>query len=90
MTDRRTLGSSDLSVSPLCLGANVFSWNADEKATLDILDAYVAGAARLPLPVTDRLADEVLAIPVHPLLSSDDLATIVEAVRAVATPRERA
>ncbi|MCA1219650.1 aldo/keto reductase [Streptomyces sp. 8L] len=43
MTDRRTLGRSDLSVSPLCLGANVFSWSADEKATFDILDAYRAG-----------------------------------------------
>jgi aryl-alcohol dehydrogenase-like predicted oxidoreductase len=43
MTDRRTLGTSDLSVSPLCLGANVFSWSADEKATFAILDAYVAG-----------------------------------------------
>jgi perosamine synthetase len=54
------------------------------------LDAYVAGAAQLPLPVTDRLSDEVLAIPVHPMLSSDDLATIVDAVRAVATPGRRA
>ena len=42
------------------------------------------------LPVTDRLSDEVLAIPVHPMLSSDDLATIVDAVRAVATPGGRA
>ena len=33
------------------------------------LQAYVPGAADLPLPVTDRLADEVLAIPVHPRLS---------------------
>jgi perosamine synthetase len=54
------------------------------------LDAYVSGAAQLPLPVTDRLSDEVLAIPVHPMLSSDDLATIVDAVRAVATPGRRA
>ena len=54
------------------------------------LDAYVPGAAQLRLPVTDRLSDEVLAIPVHPMLSSDDLATIVDAVRAVATPGERA
>ena len=38
----------------------------------------------------DRVSDEVLAIPVHPMLSRNDLATIVDAVRAVATPAERA
>ncbi|MEW2549634.1 aldo/keto reductase [Streptomyces sp. NPDC047002] len=43
MTDRRILGPSDLSVSPLCLGANVFSWSADERATFDVLDAYTEG-----------------------------------------------
>lgn len=53
------------------------------------LEAYVPGAAGLDLPVTNRLAGEVLAIPVHPLLSDDDLATIVAAVRAVATPVTR-
>ena len=50
------------------------------------LQAYVPGAADLHLPVTDRLADEVLAIPVHPRLSQDDLDAIVAAIRAVATP----
>ncbi len=52
------------------------------------LPAYVPGAADLHLPVTDRLADEVLAIPVHPRLSQDDLDAIVAAIRAVATPGE--
>jgi dTDP-4-amino-4,6-dideoxygalactose transaminase len=47
---------------------------------------YLPGASDLPLPVTDRLSDEVLAIPVHPRLSEADLETIVDAVRAVATP----
>ena len=51
------------------------------------VQAYIPGAADLPLPVTDRLSDEVLAIPVHPRLSGADLETIVAAVRAVATPR---
>jgi dTDP-4-amino-4,6-dideoxygalactose transaminase len=50
------------------------------------LQAYVPGAADLDLPVTDRLSDEVLAIPVHPRLSAEDLATIVGAIREVATP----
>lgn len=50
------------------------------------LQAHVPGAADLDLPVTNRLADEVLAIPVHPMLSADDLATIVAAIREVASP----
>jgi dTDP-4-amino-4,6-dideoxygalactose transaminase len=53
------------------------------------LQAFVPGAADLDLPVTNRLSDEVLAIPVHPKLSQDDLATIVGAVRDVATPVAR-
>ncbi|MCF3964449.1 aldo/keto reductase [Streptomyces fuscigenes] len=59
MTDRRTLGSSDLSVSPLCLGANVFSWSADEKATFAVLDAYTAAGGNF-VDTSDsygRLAD---------------------------------
>jgi perosamine synthetase len=50
------------------------------------LQEYVPGAADQPLPVTDRLAEEVLAIPVHPLLSDEELSTIADAVRAVASP----
>ncbi len=53
------------------------------------LQAYLPGAAELPLPVTDRLAEEVLAIPVHPRLSEADREAIVAAIRAVATPRAR-
>ncbi len=53
------------------------------------LQAYVPGAAELDLPVTTKLSDEVLAIPVHPRLSDEDLVAIVDAVRAVATPVHR-
>ena len=53
------------------------------------LQAFVPGAADLDLPVTNQLSDEVLAIPVHPRLSDDDLATVADAVRAVATPVRR-
>jgi perosamine synthetase len=53
------------------------------------LQAYVPGASELDLPVTDRLADEVLAVPVHPKLSQDDLATIVRSIREVASPVAR-
>jgi aryl-alcohol dehydrogenase-like predicted oxidoreductase len=38
----RTLGLSDLQVSPLCLGGNVFGWTADEAASFAVLDALVA------------------------------------------------
>jgi perosamine synthetase len=36
------------------------------------------------LPVTDRLTAEVLSIPVHPSLSDDEVATVIEAVTATA------
>lgn len=42
MTSLRPLGSSDLEVSPLCLGGNVFGWTADERASFAVLDAYTA------------------------------------------------
>jgi aryl-alcohol dehydrogenase-like predicted oxidoreductase len=38
----RKLGASNLNVSPLCLGSNVFGWTADEKTSFAILDALVA------------------------------------------------
>ena len=37
------------------------------------------------LPVTDRLVDEILSIPVYPSLSDDEVGTIVDAVNRVAT-----
>ena len=37
------------------------------------------------LPVTEQLAAQVLSLPVHPSLSSEDLERIVEAVNTVAT-----
>jgi aryl-alcohol dehydrogenase-like predicted oxidoreductase len=36
------LGRTDLDVFPLCLGANVFGWTADEPQSFAILDAYLA------------------------------------------------
>lgn len=35
-------------------------------------------------PVTDRLTDEVLSIPVHPSLSDEEVAQVIEAVNATA------
>ncbi|MBE1468939.1 aldo/keto reductase [Kibdelosporangium phytohabitans] len=43
MANLRSLGSSDLLVSPLCLGGNVFGWTADTEQSCAVLDAYVAG-----------------------------------------------
>jgi aryl-alcohol dehydrogenase-like predicted oxidoreductase len=37
-----TIGDSDLDVSPLCLGGNVFGWTADEDQSFAVLDAYAA------------------------------------------------
>src|SRR3954466_3398378 len=37
-----TLGRTDLDVFPLCLGANVFGWTADEPQSFAVLDAYLA------------------------------------------------
>ena len=39
--EKRRLGRSDLMVSPLCLGGNVFGWTADEATSFEVLDAYV-------------------------------------------------
>ena len=36
----RPLGRSGLSVSPLCLGGNVFGWTADEQTSHALLDRY--------------------------------------------------
>jgi aryl-alcohol dehydrogenase-like predicted oxidoreductase len=36
------IGSSDLEVSRLCLGGNVFGWTADRDTSFAVLDAYVA------------------------------------------------
>jgi aryl-alcohol dehydrogenase-like predicted oxidoreductase len=38
----RTIGSTDLTVHPLCLGGNVFGWTVDEPSSFAVLDAYSA------------------------------------------------
>jgi hypothetical protein len=38
---KRKIGSSNLVVTPLGLGGNVFGWTADEKTSFAILDAFV-------------------------------------------------
>jgi aryl-alcohol dehydrogenase-like predicted oxidoreductase len=38
----RTIGTSGLSVFPLCLGTNIFGWTTDERGAFDVLDAYAA------------------------------------------------
>ncbi|MBU6363854.1 MAG: aldo/keto reductase [Acidobacteria bacterium] len=41
MPERRRFGSTDLDVSPVCLGTNVFGWTCDEETSFAVLDAYV-------------------------------------------------
>jgi len=36
------------------------------------------------LPVTDRLSEEALSIPVHPGLTDDEVTSVIEAVNSVA------
>src|SRR5688500_6588975 len=36
----RNLGNSELAVSPLCFGGNVFGWTLDEGSSFKILDAF--------------------------------------------------
>jgi len=50
------------------------------------IQPLVPGAADLDLPVTNRLADEVLSIPVRPNLAPDEVEAVIAAVREVATP----
>ena len=39
---KKQLGNSDLFVSPLSFGGNVFGWTINEKTSFEILDAFVA------------------------------------------------
>ena len=45
--EMRPLGSSGIEVAPLALGGNVFGWTADERTSLDVLDAFVAGGGSM-------------------------------------------
>ena len=40
----RRLGSTDLKITPLVLGGNVFGWTADRATSFSVLDAFVAGS----------------------------------------------
>ena len=42
LTPTRPLGTTDVLVSPLCFGGNVFGWTVDERESFALLDAYVA------------------------------------------------
>jgi dTDP-4-amino-4,6-dideoxygalactose transaminase len=51
------------------------------------LQPALKGFARGPLPVSERLANEVLSLPVHPLLSDADVRRVAAAVRSWAGAR---
>ena len=39
--NKRQLGNSDLYVSPICFGGNVFGWTIDENTSFELLDAFI-------------------------------------------------
>lgn len=47
MPPLRRLGASDLKITPLVLGGNVFGWTADRAASFAVLDAFVAGGGTM-------------------------------------------
>lgn len=44
---KRQLGNTDLLISPLAFGGNVFGWTIDEKTSFEILDAFIASEFNL-------------------------------------------
>lgn len=52
----------------------------------EYLQRWLPGVADQHLPVTDRLAAEVLSVPVRPNLTDEEIDHIIESVRAVAVP----
>jgi len=44
---KRPLGKSSLSVTPLAFGGNVFGWSVDEKRSFELLDAFVDAGGNL-------------------------------------------
>jgi aryl-alcohol dehydrogenase-like predicted oxidoreductase len=42
MAAKRSLGNSGIQLAPFALGGNVFGWTADERASFEVLDAFVA------------------------------------------------
>ncbi|NSL21203.1 aldo/keto reductase [Agrobacterium tumefaciens] len=47
MTRLRRIGRSELFISPLILGANVFGWTADRHTSFAVMDAFIAGGGRM-------------------------------------------
>jgi aryl-alcohol dehydrogenase (NADP+) len=56
------LGTTDLTVSPLCLGGNVFGWTADEGGSFAVLDAYAAAGGNF-IDTADGYGDWVEGNP---------------------------
>ena len=45
--EKRQLGNSDLQISPIAFGGNVFGWTIDEKTSFGLLDKFVAAGFNL-------------------------------------------
>jgi len=57
----RTIGTSDLSVFPLCLGSNIFGWTIDEPQSFAVLDAYARTAVDTAKTVGNRTSYQTAA-----------------------------
>lgn len=44
---KRKIGNSDLMISPLVFGGNIFGWTVDQKTAFKLLDAFVASGCNL-------------------------------------------
>lgn len=47
--DKRKLGNTDLLVSPVTFGGNVFGWTLDEKKSFEVLDGFIEAGFNLSL-----------------------------------------
>ena len=45
--EKKQLGNSDLQISPIAFGGNVFGWTIDEKTSFSLLDKFVAAGFNL-------------------------------------------
>jgi aryl-alcohol dehydrogenase-like predicted oxidoreductase len=45
--EKRRIGNSELEITPLVLGGNVFGWTADEPASFAVLDEFVASGGNM-------------------------------------------
>ena len=53
----RKLGNSNLQVSPLAFGGNIFGWTVDESTSFQLLDAYVGAGLNYTIFYNEKSGD---------------------------------